>query len=394
MRKLKKLIMRMPIYVWQLICLFVFYIIGYAAKLIFPKYRNVWIVAERGEDARDNGYFFYKYVRQRHPEINAYYIIDKMSVDYHKVASLGNVIQYKSFLHHLLFAVSTHKISSHIFGYSPDVLCYNKFQKLGLIRGKIIFLQHGIIKDDMKWMFYPNTVLDLFVCGAKPEYEAIKSRYGYPDGVVKYLGLCRYDALLEPHEVKKRILLMPTWRIDICEVGNRGNFTKSKYYRAYQNLINNPKLISFLENNDYELVFYPHFEIQRFLGDFSSESSRVTIASFKEYDVQELLMSSKMLITDFSSVFFDFAYMGKPVVYYQFDEKEYRENQYDSGYFSYRRDGFGPVFDIENETVDYVIEEFDNGFSLEKIYAERAENFFEFRDNNNCKRNFDAVASI
>ncbi len=394
MSKYKRIIIRLPEYIWQFICVLIFCVIGFVAKLFFKRFRNLWIVSERGKDARDNGYYFYKYVRQNHPEINAYYIIDKKSADYAKVKALGNVVNYKSFMHHLMFAAADYKISSHISGYSPDILCYNRFQKLGLVRGKLVFLQHGITMDNTKWLSYTNTVLDLFVCGAKPEYEAVKSGYGYPDGVVKYLGLCRYDALLEPHKVENRILLMPTWRMDICEVGNRGNFTKSKYYRAYQSLINNQRLIDFLEDNDYELVFYPHFEIQRFLSDFSSKSGRVTIASFDEYDVQELLMSSKFLITDFSSVFFDFAYMGKPVVYYQFDEKEYRENHYDSGYFSHRRDGFGPVFDTEAETVDYVIESFANGFPLDKIYAERVENFFEFRDNNNCKRNFDAVASM
>ena len=78
-----------------------------------------------------------------------------------------------------------------------------------------------------------------------------------------------------------------------------------------KSFINNQNLIDYLDKNDLELVFYPHFEIQRFLKDFHSVSPRVIIASFNDYDVQELLMNSKMLITDFSSVFFDFAYMGK-----------------------------------------------------------------------------------
>lgn len=389
----KKLIFRAPKYLWHFCCVTVFYVIGGAVKSVSEKYRDVWIVSERGRDARDNGYHFYKYVRETRPDIKAYYIIDKRSPDFQKVDKLGNVVQYGSFKHHLLFSVSTHKISTHIFGHSPDILCYNRFQRFGLIRGKLVFLQHGIIINDIEWMFYPHTKLDLFVCGAKPEYEAVKIRYGYPKGVVRYLGLCRYDALMNPHEVKNRILVMPTWRIDICG-GSRENFKETHYHNAFQSLINNPRLLGFLESSGCELVFYPHYEVQKFLDTFSSPSERVITAAFNEYDVQELLMSSKLLITDFSSVFFDFAYMGKPAVFYQFDEENYRMQNYSEGYFDYRKDGFGPVFEHEEDVVDKIIEIAGRNFEMEKKYSERVNEFFEMRDENNCKRNLDAVLDL
>lgn len=52
-------------------------------------------------------------------------------------------------------------------------------------------------------------------------------------------------------------------------------------------------------------------------------SKEIEIAKFKDYDVQQLLIELRILITDFSSVFFDFAYMKKPVIYYQFDRDKY-----------------------------------------------------------------------
>lgn len=355
--------------------------------------RGIWIVAERGHDARDNGYVFFKYIREHHPEIKAYYIIDKKSPDRVKVAGLGNVVNYGSFKHHLLFSVAEKKISTHIFGYSPDILCYNRFRRLGLVRGKLIMLQHGIIMNDIEWMFYPRTVLDLLVCGAKPEYEAVKQRYGYPDGVVRYLGLCRYDNLLMPHELKNRILLMPTWRKNFREI-SADEFRESEYYKRFQALINNRDLIEVLESSGLELIFYPHYEAQRFLGEFSSKSDRVIIAAFKDYDVQELLMSSKLLITDFSSVFFDFAYMEKPVLMWQFDEEEFRRQNYKKGYFDYRTDGFGPVLRTEDEVISAVKAAIARNFESETEYLERAERFFSLRDTDNAKRNFEAVRDL
>jgi len=118
-------------------------------------------------------------------------------------------------------------------------------------------------------------------------------------------------------------------------------------------------------------------------------SPRVIIASFNDYDVQELLMNSKMLITDFSSVIFDFAYMGKPIVYYQFDDIHYSH-----GYFDYGRDGFGPVLKTEDEVINYLAEKVNDGFLVDDMYKARAETFFEIRDDNNCERNFNAILSL
>ena len=390
---LKKLIFRLPKYAWHFCCMVFFYIIGGVLLKVSAKYRDIWIVSERGKEARDNGYHFFKYVRETRPDIKVYYIIDSKSSDRLKVEGLGNIVSYGGFMHHLLFSVSEYKISTHIFGYSPDILCYNRFRKFGMIRGKLIFLQHGIISNDIEWMFYPNTVLDLFVCGAAAEYRAVKQRYGYPDGVVKYLGLCRYDGLLKPHEEKNQIVLMPTWRIDICG-GSREGFVNSEYYRAFQSLINNTRLLNFLEENGCELVFYPHYEVQKFLDEFSSVSRMVRMAAFNDYDVQELLMSSKLLVTDFSSVFFDFSYMGKPVVMYQFDVDDYRKQNYAEGYFSYERDGFGEILKNEDDVVDKIISIASSGFGVEPKYAERVNKFFEMRDTDNCKRNFEAVLSL
>ena len=45
-------------------------------KVTNPRYRHVWLVSERGREARDNGYHYFAYLRQVHPEINAVYVAD------------------------------------------------------------------------------------------------------------------------------------------------------------------------------------------------------------------------------------------------------------------------------------------------------------------------------
>lgn len=61
--------------------------------------KNIWIIEENPNEACDNGYFFFKYLRENRPDINAYYVIKKKSKDYDKVKELGNIIKHASFKH-------------------------------------------------------------------------------------------------------------------------------------------------------------------------------------------------------------------------------------------------------------------------------------------------------
>ena len=108
-----------------------FLAIGYILKLIVAyiighnKYQDIWLISERGFDARDNGFVFYKYLRTKHPEINSYYIIDGNSPDYKKVKEYGNIVEYKSWQHYLLLANATYKISTHDQGYTPNMIIFH-----------------------------------------------------------------------------------------------------------------------------------------------------------------------------------------------------------------------------------------------------------------------------
>lgn len=368
-------------------------VVGSILKLVDPAYSGIWLITERGTDARDNGYFFFKWLTENHPEINAVYVISKDSPDYKKVANIGKVIPFMSWSHKIFatsaeFFVSTHHdINSAFPGH------YHWTDNLALKKVKRVMLQHGITKDNMKYFHHDWLKADLFITGAKPEYDYIRETYGYPDNTVQYTGFARYDNLLKPHVVKKQILLMPTWRSYSVKAGRNG-FVESDVYKAYQSLINNTVLISELRMAHYQLIFYPHYEIQKYLDCFSTAADDVVkIASIRNYDVQALLMESELLITDYSSVYFDFAYMGKPILYYQFDEEAYRAGHYAKGYFDYHKDGFGKVCNAEGDIVDEVIEYLKDQ-SVFDGYKLRAEKFFPIRDANNCNRIFEQIKNI
>lgn len=359
------------------------------------KYRSLWIISERGREARDNAYHLYAYICREHPEINIRYIISKDSPDRKKIEALGRpAVNYRSFEHYLVFALSDVKISTHIMGYSPDLYYFWLYNKKKEIPGIKIFLQHGIIKDDIRFLYASNVSLDLFVCGAKREWEYISSAFGYQDGIVKWLGLCRYDCLpVIKSEMFQTILLMPTWRSYLAERSEAG-FKRSDYFKIYQSLLSNPVLHNMLRHYGFRLLFYPHYSMQRFASAFQPKSELITLCDIYTDDIQELLIRSDLLITDYSSVFFDYGYMGKPVIYYQFDQEVFFKEHYGQGYFQYERDGFGPVVTEEDALLSVLKYYLQTGCKIETIYQERANAFFGVRDQKNCKRNFAAICTL
>ena len=115
-----------------------------------------------------------------------------------------------------------------------------------------------------------------------------------------------------------------------------------------------------------------------------------------EVGYRDIYAQSNLIITDYSSAVFDFAYLGKPVVYCHFDYEEFTSgaHMYTKGYFDYEKDGFGEVeYDLES-TVSRIIEYMENGCTLKDKYKERIDSTFAYRDKNNCERVFDKIIEL
>lgn len=351
----------------------------------------LWLISERGTDARDNAYFFFVWLKENHPEINAKYIISTKSKDYPKLQKYkDSLVVYDSFDHYKKIWQASYLISTHICGYRPDLQYFSELdRRFNILKSKIkVFLQHGIIKDDLKALYAKNVNLDLFICGAKSEYEYIKGNFGFKPEIVQYTGLCRYDNLLDI-KVKKQILIMPTWRMYI----DKHHFKESTYFDAYKKLLTNKEFQEMSIKRDYNIVFYPHYEVQQFIDDFKRLplSSNITIADMS-YDVQTLLKESAVLITDYSSVFFDFAFMHKPIIFYQFDKKDFYSKHYAKGYLDLAN--FGKITQTVNDCCDEINDLLIHNCEMGKSYRDFFDVFFGKRDNNNCLRVFNAIKAI
>ena len=223
---------------------FVRYIIYKIISVFYRnRYNNVWLLSERGDEARDNAYAFYKYLKINHPEVCVKYVISKKSPDINKINS-DDIVYLRSREHFIYYITAKYLISTHLYGYAPEFRLFNRLCKLFgffLPSGKKIFLQHGITMSDIPELYYSNTKLDLFICASPMEYRYVKENFGYPDSVVKLTGFARYDDLIDTSS--KYILLMPTWRKKLFYINNSDDFKKTEYYSEYNKLINDERLL-------------------------------------------------------------------------------------------------------------------------------------------------------
>lgn len=357
------------------------------------KEQGLWLFCERGTDARDNGYWMFRYIKQQHPEINARYIITNDSEDRHKLAEWeADLVRTESFRHYLLMWQAQKYLSTHNCGCFPyfirEIPLLSRLVKKLHPNSQVVWLQHGITKHDMPEYHYERIVVDKLICGAYPEYQFFQDTFHFPKEVACYTGFARFDGLHDAQVDKKQILLMPTWRIWL----NPGNFLQSAFWKNYSALLTNPELHQLLRENGMRLVFYPHYEMQPYLHEFEQLNlpACIRLADKKTYDVQRLLKESVLLITDYSSVFFDFAYMHKTVVFFQFDYDEFHQKHYQEGYFDFKHSFAEWSCDIA--TLLYIIQnQIKQGCELSEEKRAIIDQYFPLYDTHNSERIYQAV---
>ena len=357
--------------------------------------RDFWLVCEDRFEARDNGYWFFKYVKENHPKQKIAYAIDKKANDYNKVKHLGKIISYGTIEHWFWYIVADKNISSQKGGKPNAAVCYFFEVVLKLRKKNRVFLQHGITINDAKFLYYTNTYINKFITATIPETEFIKEKFGYPEENICLAGFCRFDNLNDFEVDNNQILVMPTWRqwiakgVEMKKIEGSDNFIESNYFKNWSEFLNNDSLKNLLKKHNKKLVFYPHRNMQKYLSYFTTDCENIVIANSKENDVQELLKKSAVLITDYSSVFFDFAYMKKPLIFYQFDEEIFRNYQYEKGYFDYKNNGFSMWTKDSQSLIKYLESVIDNNMQFTKETT--IDRYFPFKDNKNCERNYLAI---
>jgi CDP-glycerol glycerophosphotransferase (TagB/SpsB family) len=159
-------------------------------------------------------------------------------------------------------------------------------------------------------------------------------------------------------------------------------------------VLGSPALADACRGHGLTLAFLPHLQVAP-PADRWSLPAHVQVVDHA--DVQESLARARVLLTDYSSIAFDAAYVERPVVYFQFDRDLALTGAHlgRAGWFDHSRDGFGPVTTTPDEAVAAVLETLAHGPAPTSPYAERmAAAFPDLRDGQCCRRVFEAVSSL
>lgn len=364
------------------------------------RYQDAWILMDRDVQADDNAEHLYRYLQRSHPEINAWFVLRKTSHDWARLQRDGfRLLEYGSIGHKVALLNAAHLISSHADHYLFSVLP-SKFYA-DMVKYRFTFLQHGVIKDDLSgWL--NSKRIHCLVTTARDEFQSLISSgtYKFTHKEICLTGLPRHDRLLslakaQPPHKRRSVIIMPTWRQGLMGeslgLGNARAYNPAlvdtHFYQSWKNFLAHPGLKKLAEIHEVEFVFFPHANLEPYLDDF--DVGWMKLASHgQKASIQQLLVSADLMITDFSSVAFDFALLEKPILYYQFDREYVFSGGHTTrkGYFDYDQHGFGPVGFAPDDMIKLVSDVIKNRFQAEPEYAERMRNFFAFRDGQNCRR--------
>lgn len=323
----------------------------------------------------DSPKYIYEYIAQNHPEYECVWAIN----DGAKIPYGAKTVKRFSFQYAYYLAVSKYLV----FNVRPP-LWYRKREEQvfletwhGTPLKRLVFDQEEVTSASPKYkqQFYRQRKDWDFLVSANPFstktfrscflYEGEMMEYGYPRNDILYwpnkdeIAQQLKEKLGIPKD-KKTILYAPTWRDD-------------QHYGSGQykfELALDLKLMKERLQDDYVVLLRTHHYISDHidvsgLGDFV-----INLSSYD--DISEIYLISDICITDYSSVFFDYANLKRPILFYTYDFDKYK-NQLRGFYIDMNTEVPGPLL-YTSEQVVQAIEDIDE---ITEEYKERYDQFYD-----------------
>lgn len=233
-----------------------------------------------------------------------------------------------------------------------------------------------------------DTPVSLWLAQCPHDVDVFSRAMGVSRNVIKMMGLPRNDVLATYNEEKQKELKK---KLGIAE--NKKVILYAPTYREFSRDAANNCVIAPPINlelwkeklcNEYVLLFRAHYEVVQSLNieddDFCKD-----VSSYP--DLNELMMASDVLLSDYSSIYFDYAILGKPMLCFVYDYNEYVEKR-------------GVYFDIREALEDYSANEnevIDNLLNIDmekrKAVAERFRSKYVTAYGNASKQVIDFISN-
>lgn len=362
----------------------------------FLKHKTIWLTYDKLYKGGDCGEYLYRYMCTRKDAVTPAYVVNGDSPDYKRLKKEGyHPLRYGSLKHRLYYVNSSVVFTTH-----GGVHSFNAFTNKqvsfvqDLLHHDVACIQHGLTVQQLA--FNSNRLFNnmkRYYCASKYEIANLSHPiYGYEDkSVLKLTGIPRYDGLANNDQ--KQILITPTWRNYIAmPAASKNNakpysptFIHTDYFKIYNALLSDSRLVSVAKETGYKIIYLLHPVISAQIDDYPKHEG-IEIVPALDINYEKILTESSLMVTDYSGVQFDFAYMRKPVVYYHPPKLP---PHYKEGGFFYDTMGFGEICTEHDSLVNTLCDYMLNNCHLKPFYRDRQDDFFAYSDLNSCKRIYD-----
>lgn len=297
--------------------------------------KYIWLFGENvGKTANNNSFWMWNYIVQRHNDVDAYFIAEKnaqtVAIYRQLPAQIKQFWVWRNTIRHAwLYNIADMLFVSLSFrDVQPDRLLGKSYQPV--TTQPLVYLQHGTlaIKALGYKNFYSNNCLFRFVCynpqiGDKLEEVNGFKRYQIYDGMFhpRYMELVHRNSRKEKNP-GKAFLWFFTWREYLTSERERKQFVK-----RISLLLQDEQLNKYLAETNSKLRICLHAKMSpaevKCIQDTVCNSKYFECISGEKMDVMQELVDADVLITDYSSVGFDFTILNKPVILYYPDLRKY-----------------------------------------------------------------------
>lgn len=363
----------------------------YSLSKIIPKKRNRWIFgAWFGNAVSDNTKAFYDYIEENFPEIERIWVATNPS----KVDLPGCKVVKRNSLSSLKY-ILTAKVAVMNQGFG-DFAAYN------FLGGALkVQLWHGVAWKRIGRDSIPNlhglykkiyqliNHYDIYIAPSRKYGESVKTAFKTDESHILYIGQPRNEKLFSEKfkeqsrkyvedrigiSDKKIIAYMPTFRDKTSDVFSFHQIETNKDFRDLANQFG------------FIVVEKLHYRSQQ--KQENTEDNKL-VFGIPDIDATTLLGAADVLITDYSSCFFDFLIVDKPIIHYSYDYEYYKDK--DRGlYYDISEVAAGSIAENQEELISAIADNMKDDHEKErrnKIYKE----FILFESFNNCEKIYQEI---
>ena len=351
--------------------------------------RRIWLYNDNFA-MFDNAFYLFSHDLEKNDGVERYYIIkDKSSPVYVNAddSMRDHFLIYGSREHILLFLNAEKIFTAFTSGLEWRALQHNEmYQYWDIFKAEIILLSHGVLNQYWPWAFSPIRMpIDKIVISTEKEKEAWEKN-GFWEKDFIYSGMPRYEVMIkEAQDVKpkRRIVIALSWRMYLAgkheilldaatpRIALDDRYVNSSYFNNFMSFLNDKKLEEYLEKYDVDIDVNLHPQFNLIYRDHIKLTDKRIHLTDGSINLAEYMA----MISDVSSIIFDFALFKRPIQYFIPDIEDFKAgcNHFRELILPFE-DGLGPYAVTVKDAVDNLCELISNDFEMPEEYRSRFDN--------------------